>query len=224
MYLIRLIHILSPLLTVLAGIYSYRYFDKKLKLLFYYAIAGFCTEIFIWLLLKAGVKNNTPGLHFYIMFEVVIWAFFYAECLKGFVHRKYIWMAVVLFVSYCIVNFVFIQDLKSYPFTRTVEDLLMILFAVLLFLKIMVEAKIEKLIQSPLIWINTVVLLYFAGNFFYNIVFVHLLVVDRIFLISTAVYVFGFFNFLYYAGIATGFLLQRSQELRKAAIWKSLKN
>jgi hypothetical protein len=73
----------------------------------------------------------------------------------------------------------------------------------------MVEAKIENLTQSPIIWINTAVLLYFAGNFFYNIVFVHMLVIDRAFLRSTAVYIFGFFNFLYYAGIAAGFLLQR---------------
>ena len=194
MYLIRLIHILSPLLTLLAGIYSYGYLDKKLKLLFYYAIAGFCIEIFIWLLLKAGVKNNTPGLHFYIMFETLIWAFFYANCLRGFIHRKYIWMAVVLFELYCIVNFVFIQDLKSYPYTRTVEDLLMISFAVLLYLKIMVEAKIENLTRSPVIWINTSVLLYFAGNFFYNIVFIHMLIVDRIFLISTAIYIYSVFS------------------------------
>lgn len=215
MSVIRLIYILSPLLTVLAGIYSFKYLDKKLKLLFYYAIAGFCTEIFIWLLLKAGVKNNTPGLHFYIMFEVAIWAFFYAKCLKGFVHRKYISAVVVLFELYCIVNFVFIQDLKSYPYTRTVEDLLMILFAVLLFSKIMVEAKVENLTRSPLIWINTVVLLYFAGNFFYNIVFVHMLVVDRIFLKTTALYIFGLFNFLFYSGIATGFLLQWYNVKRK---------
>jgi hypothetical protein len=161
------------------------------------------------MLVKAGVKNNTPGLHFYIMFESVIWALFYTESLKGFVHQRYIWAGVVLFELYCIVNFVFIQDLKSYPYTRTVEDLLLILLAVLLFLKIMVEAKIENLTQSPIIWINTAVLLYFAGNFFYNIVFVHMLVIDRAFLRSTAVYIFGFFNFLYYAGIAAGFLLQR---------------
>ena len=212
MSLFRMIYILSPLITLLAGIYSYRYLDKKLKLLLYYAVAGFCTEIFIWLLLKAGVKNNTPGLHFYIMFEVVIWALFYTECLKGFVHQRYIWAGLVLFDLYCIVNFVFIQDLKSYPYTRTVEDLLLILLAVLLFLKIMVEAKIENLTQSPIIWINTAVLFYFAGNFFYNIVFVHMLVIDRAFLRSTAVYIFGFFNFLYYAGIAAGFLLQRVSE------------
>lgn len=156
-----------------------------------------------------------PGLHFYIMFELLVWAIFYVACLRGFVHRKYIWAGVVLFELYCVANFVFVQNLNSYPYTRTVEDLLMISLAVLLFLKIMAEAKIENLTQSPLIWINTVVLLYFAGNFFYNIVFVHMLVIDRVFLLTIALYIFGFFNFLYYAGIATGFLLHRYNVKRK---------
>lgn len=214
MSVIRLIYILSPLFTILSGIYSSGYLDKRLKLLFYYAIAGFCSELIIWLLMKAGMKNNMPGLHFYIMFEFLVWAIFYASCLRGFVHRKYIW-AVVMFELYCIANFVFIQDLNSYPYTRTVEDLLMIFLAVLLFLKILVEAKIEKLSRSPLIWINTAVLLYFAGNFFYNIVFIHMLVVDRIFLKTTASSVFCLFNFLFYSGIATGFLLQGYNAKRK---------
>ena len=208
MSFIRFIHILSPLVALLAGIYSFGFLDQKLKLLFYYAFTGFCTEILVWLLLKAGVKNNTPGLHFYIMFEFLVWAIFYAACLRGFVRRKYIWAGVVLFELYCVANFVFVQDLNSYPYTRTVEDLLMISLSVLLFLKIMVDAKIEKLTRSPLIWINMAVLLYFAGNFFYNIVFVHMLVVDRIFLKTTALYIFGLFNFLFYSGIAAGFLLQ----------------
>ncbi len=59
----------------------------------------------------------------------------------------------------------------------------------------MVEAKLENLTLSPLIWINTVVLLYFAGNFFYNILFANMLVVNRVFMRSTAVYIFVFFQF-----------------------------
>ena len=209
MSLIRLIHILSPLMVLLVGIYSYRYLDKNLKLLFYYAIVGFCTEFLIWFSLKMGVKNNIPGLHFYIMFEFLIWAFFYTSCLKGFIHKKYIIIVTILFEVYCIINFLFIQDLKSYPHTRSIEDLLVIFFAVLLYTKIMTEAKIGNLVHSPLIWINTAALLYFAGNFFYNIVFVYLLVVDQIFLKTTTLYIFGLFNFLYYCGIAAGFLLHR---------------
>jgi len=209
MLLIRLIYILSPLIALLAGIYSYKYLDKKLKLLFYYAIVGFCTEFLIWFSLKLGVKNNTPGLHFYIMFEFLIWAAFYTSCLKGFIHKKYMLIVTITFIVYCIINTLFIQELKSYPHTRMIEDLLIIFFAILLYAKIMIEAKIENLFRSPLIWINTAVLLYFAGNFFHNVVFVYMLVVDQAFLKTTAIYIFGLFNFLYYCGIAAGFLLHR---------------
>lgn len=191
------------------GLYSSKYLDKKLKLLFFYALVGVCTEITVWLLSKAGVKNNTPGLHFYIMFEFLVWSYFYLESLKGFVHRKFLWLTIVLFEVYCVVNFLFIQDLNSYPFTRTIEDLLLIFFSVLLYTKIMVEAKFENLKRMPVIWINTSVLLYFAGNFFYNIVFVYMLVLDINFLKTSALYIFALFNFLYYCGIATSFLLQR---------------
>lgn len=209
MSLFRLIHIIAPFITLLVGLYTYKQLNKELKMLFYYVAVGFCTEIFIWLLLKAGVKNNTPGLHFYIMFEFMIWAFFYMQCLKGFVHKKYIIVVTVLFEVYCIINMFFIQDLKSYPFTRTIEDLLMVLFAVLFYTKVISDARIENLSKSPFIWINSSVLLYFTGNFFYNLMFVYMLNVDRMFILSTAVYIFGLFNSLYYFGIAIGFLLHR---------------
>lgn len=213
MSIIRLIYILSPLFALLAGVPSYKYLDRKLKLLLIYTIVGFCTEILNWLLLKMGLRNNTPGLHFYIMFEVLIWAIFYAEILEGFVQKKYIFTIVILFEVFCIINFLFIQDLKTYPHTRTIEDLLMISFAILFYTKTMLDAKIKNLLKSPLIWINTSVLLYFAGNFFYNIVFVNALLFNQIFLKTTALYIFGLFNFLYYCGIAAGFILQKKNQV-----------
>ena len=81
----------------------------------------------------------------------------------------------------------------------------------------MVEGKITNLARSPLVWINISVLVYFAGNFFYNIVFIHMLVVDRIFLRDVALVVFAAFNFLYYCGIAIGFLVQRKYPISKLA-------
>ena len=209
MLLIRLIHVLSPLIAVMAGIYSYKYFDKNLKIIFFYTVAGFFIEILNWVLYKMGLKNNTPGLHFYIMFEFLVWALFYMNILKGFINRRFILTGIILFETYCIVNFLFIQNLNLYPFTRTIEDLLLILLSILLFTKIMVEANIKYLKLSPLIWINTAVLIYFAGNFFYNIVFVYMLIADQLFLRTIGIYIFGLFNFLYYAGIAAGFVVQR---------------
>ncbi|HCE58780.1 MAG TPA: hypothetical protein DER09_13375 [Prolixibacteraceae bacterium] len=215
MLLIRLIDLLSPLIAVVAGIYSFKHLDKTLKLIFAYSVAGICVEATNWLIASLGIKTNTPGLHFYIMFEFLLWALFYMHHLKGFINKKYIITAIVLFESYCIVNFLLIQNLFSYPFTRTIENLLLVFFSILLFAKIIVEAKIKKLALTPAVWLNSSVLLYFAGNFFYNIVFVYMLVADRVFLKTTGIYIFGLFNFLYYAGIAIGFFVQRKNSDKK---------
>lgn len=223
MSLIRLIYILSPLIALIAGIYSFKYFDKTLKMIFFYTVAGLFIETLNWLLAKMGIKNNMPGLHFYIMFEFLVWAVFYMINLKGFVNRRFIITGIILFETYCIVNFLFIQNLNNYPFTRTVEDLILILLTILYFTKIMLEAKIRNLALSPSVWINASVLLYFAGNFFYNIVFVNLLIFERKFLITTGLYIFALFNLLYYSGIATGFLVKRINSTGKLLVVKQNK-
>lgn len=73
----------------------------------------------------------------------------------------------------------------------------------------MTDAKMEKLAYSPLIWINTVVLIYFAGNFFYNVVFIQLLAKNINLLRTINLYIFAIFNTIYYVGIMVGFLLHR---------------
>lgn len=209
MSLIRVIYIFTPLITLLAGIYSFKLLDKKFRIVVLYVATGFCIELSNWLLVKIGVRNNMPGLHFYIMFEYLIWSVFYIQILDGYVKRIYLVTVTVLFEAFCVINMFFIQNLNEYPITRSVENLLLILLAVLFFSKVMTEAEIEKLVYSPLIWINSVVLLYFAGNFFYNVVFTQLLVKNTVILRTVNIYIFAIFNTVFYIGIMVGFLLHR---------------
>jgi hypothetical protein len=220
MSFIRLFYIFTPLIALISGIYSYKYLDKKLKLIFLYVVVGLFVESINWLLAEIGVKTNLPGLHFYIMFEFLIWSVYYMHCLHGFINRKYILTGIVLFQSYCIVNFLFIQNLNSYPFTRSVEDLLLILLSVLFYTKVMTEAKIKNLALSPPIWLNTAVLIYFASNFFYNLVFVKLLITNVQFLKTSGLYIFAVFNLLFYIGIAVAFLLQRNNQIKNKDLVK----
>lgn len=88
--------------------------------------------------------------------------------------------------------------------------------AVLFFTKILTDAEIEKLVYSPLIWINTVVLIYFAGNFFYNVVFIQFLEKNTQLLRTVNLYIFALFNTIYYFGIIVGFLLHRKKYSHKA--------
>jgi len=209
MSLIRAISIFTLLVTLIAGIYSFKFCDKKFRLIVLYAATGFCVEVTNWLLVKHGIRNYMAGLHFYIMFEFLIWSVFYIRILDGYIKKIFLVTGVVVFEVFCLVNMIFIQKLTEYPVTRSVENLLLILLAVLFFAKVMTEAEIEKLVYSPLIWINSVVLLYFAGNFFYNVVFAQLLAKNAHMLRTLNIYIFAIFNTVYYIGIMVGFLLHR---------------
>jgi hypothetical protein len=209
MSLIRVIYIFTPLIALLAGIYSFKFLNREFRLIVFYVAAGFCIEVTNWLLVKAGIRNNMPGLHFYIMFEFLIWSVFYIHFLDGYIKKIYLLTGTVLFEVFCLVNMIFLQKLTEYPITRSVENLLLILLAVLFFAKVMTEAEIERLAYSPLIWINTVVLFYFAGNFFYNVVFIQILAKNVHMLRTLNIYIFAIFNTVYYIGIMVGFLLHR---------------
>ncbi len=209
MSLFRAAYISFPLLAFFAGLYAYKFLDKSLRLILLYTIIGFSTELSLWIAVKSGVRNTMPSLHFYVMFEFLIWAIFYMNQLRGFVKRKYMLVLIILFESYCIINMIFIQKLTEYAFTRSIEYLIISLLAVILYTKVMSEAKILKLALSPLIWINTAVFLYFSGNFFFNVVFINLLEKNSQLLRELILSVFVTFNTLFYLGISIGFILQR---------------
>lgn len=95
--------------------------DKKFRLIVLYATAGFSIEVLNWILIKNGVRNNMPGLHFYIMFEFLVWSVFYILILNGYIKKIFLVTGVVVFEVFCLVNMIFIQKLTEYPVTRSVE-------------------------------------------------------------------------------------------------------
>ncbi|MFW5755203.1 MAG: hypothetical protein ACOCWK_01285 [Tangfeifania sp.] len=167
------------------------------------------TEILGSALIAAGIRNTIPGLHFYIIFEFLLWAIFYKNVLHPFIHKKIMIAILILFESYAIINLLFIQDLFTMPnLVRSVEGLLLVLFSVLLFSKFMVESKHREIQKEPLMWINAAVLIYFSGNFFFNILFNLILENSREFSRITS-YFFTGLNGLFYFIIAFGFVLQK---------------
>ena len=201
MSLIRIIYISLPILASVAGLYAYKTLDKSLKLILLYSVIGFCTEFMLWIAVKSGVRNTMPPLHFYVMVEFLIWGTFYMNLLKNYLKVKYLLILIIVFEIFCVINMIFIQKLTEYAHTRSVENLVILLLAVIFYAKVMTEQQIEKLVISPFIWVNTVVLIYFAGNFFYNIVFIPLLKNDVQFLKTISLYIFATLNTLFYIGI-----------------------
>jgi hypothetical protein len=70
----------------------------------------------------------------------------------------------------------------------------------------MVEAKITKLSSEPLVWINSAILIYYAGNFFYHTLF-NLRLLASMEIALVAIKLFGILNLILYLIITIGFLI-----------------
>ena len=201
----QLYNLSAELIALLIGILHIKKLDNTIKLLFSFVCFAFLTELTLIILIKAGIKDTRPGVHFYVMIEFFLLMLFFSRMLKGFINVKLIWVIIILFEIYCVVNILAIRGLHDYPnFARATENLILIILSVLLFSRIMIEARLKKLSKEPMIWFNSAILIYFAGNFFFNILYNTILEFSMVFLKQIANF-YIFMNVLFYLLIAIGF-------------------
>ncbi len=198
-----------PFLAVIAGIYSLRFLTKETRFIFFFVCFGLLTELLLLVASELGVKDNRPALHFYVMIEFLLIGLFYAFRFRDFLIKNTVRAVIIGFESYAFINILFIQGLHVYPVTRSVEGLLMVLFSLFLFYKIMTEVKIRHLFKAPEIWINSAVLFYFAGNFFFNILYSIMLENSVQFLKLVIAWFYTGLNTVFYLMIAIGFFRAR---------------
>jgi hypothetical protein len=153
------------------------------------------------------MKNTMPIGHFYFPAAILILGLFYLRVLRNFIRPIYILTIIITFESYSIINSLFIQGLFEFAsLVASVGALIIFLFSVAFFTKIMVEAKITKLSSEPLIWLNSVLLIYFAGNFFYYTLY-NLRLLASMEVALLAIKLFGILNLMLYLIITISFLL-----------------
>ena len=150
-----------------------------------------------------------PAAHLYVLVEFIFLTLFYSNYVKKYVAPKYIPIAISIFILFTVLNAVFIQKVSEYPSVlRVVESIIIVIFSILYFHKVMVESKITKLSREPMIWVNTDMLVYFSGNFFFHI----LLPIGVSHLVNFAtftVYYFWITNVMFYLILAIGFYKQK---------------
>lgn len=196
----------SIFVPFIAGTYYYKRLQISHKFLYAFVCSGVLTEITSRFIKKVlEVKNNMPLGHIYITISFILISLFYLYELKGFIKEKFIIGIIITFTMFSVINVSFIQSYYSYPsITGAISALFLVLFAIMLFTRIMTEAKIKMLSKSSLTWINSAVLIYYSGNFFFYILFNILLNYSEEFTYKTL----NFFSVLYlifYLLIAKGF-------------------
>lgn len=158
--------------VLLVGAFNYKSFSREVRIIFYFVLLGGATELFSDFY-KAYIETRTgPIGHFYITTSILLICLFYRKVLFGYINNLIISSLIIAFIGFSIINLIFIQSLYDFPnFIGSSGALMVIVFSILLFSKIMMEAKIKNLWKEPVVLINIAILFYYAGNFFYFILF-----------------------------------------------------
>jgi hypothetical protein len=202
----------ANLIAFLLGFYLYKRFPREIKILYYFVALGAVTEIYNKIHINYILKNSMPIGHFYYPLAIILLGIFYIQILKGFLKPAWIIVTISAYVTYCIINVVFIQGLFEYPsVTASLGSLILFLFSVAYFVKVMSEAKIEKLSTNPHIWVNTGILFYYSLGFFYHSLY-NLRFKASIEIVYFAANTFSLVNQIFYIIIITGFFLATKKD------------
>lgn len=208
----------TNIIAFIIGIFFYKSFPKEIKTIFYFVAFGVLTQLYLKLHQHFIMMNTMPVGHFYFPIAFLILAIFYVQVLKDFIKPVYLYTIIIVFETYCLINSLFIQSLFEYASIEgAVGAMIIFIFSIAWFTKIMIEAKIEKLAVEPLVWINSAILIYYTGSFFYQSLY-NLIVNASIDVAILVAKMFSVLNLFFYLIIAIGFLKVKKNTTAKAGL------
>ncbi len=210
----QVLQLFFEFVALLSGIVVIKKLDKKLLILFVFVCVAFFTESVLSILMASGIKNTLAGLHIYAPIEFLLFSLMYLFYFRSYGKFKWIRVIIIVFLIFSVINPLFLQDLYEFSNTRAFSSFLLTFFAILYFYNVLFEIDISELWNEPMIWVNTAVLLYFAGNFFFFLLFSFILDYSREFSKITVVY-FTVLNSIFYTLIAIGFYKAGKQKKLK---------
>jgi hypothetical protein len=166
-----LLHILnntshgSSLIPFSLGWLRFRSNAVYLKLLFGITGVSFICDtaslILYWLKINPNYIGNTYTLVEFIVLSIIYFIVFNDRKLSR------IFIAVGTFYSVVfILNLFFLQQEKISSYTETFSSFVFIALSIAFFYRLMKDLPALQIQQLPMFWINTAVLIYFAGNLF----------------------------------------------------------
>jgi hypothetical protein len=153
---------ISIAIPITVGVAKYKRLDQSLKIVFLFLVVNGLTNVIAKLLAVAQV-TNLPALHVYTVIELWILLLFYRSILNDIGLSRFIPIIIIAFFVVSVINTLFFQSIFTYnSYTRSLEAILIILFAIIYFIK-----RLDKVEQSAkgtaIAIINSALLFYFSG-------------------------------------------------------------
>ncbi|MFT5777351.1 MAG: hypothetical protein ACI837_000283 [Crocinitomicaceae bacterium] len=156
---------LSILLPALVAGITFYWQTKTLRKLSVFVFATLILEISA-AILSSYHTNNMWIFHLYTLLEVVFIAWIYND-LSNNRNTKIVNVLLVVFIMFSAVNIICIESLKEFnSYQRFIGGVTIIIYALIYFVQLFKEAKIERLERHAYFWLNSAFLIYFAGTLF----------------------------------------------------------
>jgi hypothetical protein len=165
----RYILILSNIPLFISVIYAaaiYKKLGSELKLFSLFLFFSGGIEL-ISGILWFNSMNNLPLLHLYVAGGFVFLSLFYKKVLEGFIDPRIINGIMAAFLTFTLVNSVFIQPIFTFNSNAlTVESILIMILSLSTFILMMNDlVKRKRLgLASSLNWINSALFVYYSSN------------------------------------------------------------
>lgn len=158
---------LSMLLPLFIAVFRWRFLTRQAKYLFLYILVTVLINFTAIAIGKFLHKNNMPLVHLLTVTDVVILLFYY-KALFNHKNKMQLYLSMsAAFIVVCIINAIFFQSIYTYSsYTRSLEALICILFALNYFARLASDAGTQvKIIRQPDFYFNVGIFLYFSGAF-----------------------------------------------------------
>ncbi|WP_045114865.1 hypothetical protein [Microscilla marina] len=160
------VSVASILLPAILAIILFKKQTLPLKILSILLWVGVLVEI-VARTLAIYKLPNLPALHVYVVIEFALLAWMYQLYLHKTYARYVIPVIIIAFTIFSIINSLFIQSIYTFnTYSRPISNLLLIIFALSYFYKMLRELKVRYLEKAPMFWVNTGILIYFSGSLF----------------------------------------------------------
>ncbi len=160
----------SILIPIAISVYKYTNLREAFKVFFLFLLLHLVFNIVSWYT-SYRVIHNLPLYHAITVVEFAFYSFMYFGIAKQARYKKTILLIIVLFTTFCVLNAIYLEDVYTdyNSNTRAVASLVLMIYAISYFYRMLKELTVETVEQEDMFWFNAGVLLYFAGTFFLSL-------------------------------------------------------
>jgi len=152
---LRVIVPLSILIPIIFALFNFKRAQLNSRLILSYLIASGLINLVALTVMR---RNNLPLLHLYTIVEAILILSYLRNLFVEPVVKRVLLYIIIIFPIVCILNFLFLQNMRYNTYTRPLEAIMITFFCLLYLYK---SGFTENWINKPTSWFNMGILLYF---------------------------------------------------------------